>query len=74
MFRCQICSCVAPPRIAPAHLVLEKRARLYPARARANLLVRNHKREHTNDPGGQGEEIVREVLVCPECARRHGAT
>jgi hypothetical protein len=74
MFRCQLCWCAVGPRTAAAHLVVEKRARRYSLRTRANLVVRKHKKHHTDDPGGNGQEIVREVLVCPACARRHSAT
>jgi hypothetical protein len=55
-------------------VVLVKRIRQYPPRAKANLVVREKKEHYTDDPGGSGREIAREVLVCPECARRHGAT
>ena len=73
MFRCQLCSCVVPPRTRVRRLVLDRRTRKYPARPKANLVVRNHKKQHTDDPGGQGYEIAREVLVCPACANRRGA-
>ena len=44
-----------------------------PDRARANLVVRDGKARHTDDPGGQGFQITREVVVCPDCARKCGA-
>jgi hypothetical protein len=74
MFRCQLCSCVVPPRTRVRRLVLDQRTRQYPARPRANLVVRDGKKHHTDDPGGKGHEVGREVLVCPACARKHGAT
>jgi hypothetical protein len=73
MFRCPLCGCVAPPRTSPRSLCVRRRPRKYPARPRVNLVVRHGKARHTDDPGGEGHEAVREVLVCPECARRHGA-
>jgi hypothetical protein len=74
MFRCQLCSCVVPPRTRVRRLVLKRRTRQYPARSRVNLVVRDGKKYHTDDPGGEGHEVAREVLVCPACARRQGAT
>jgi hypothetical protein len=74
MFRCPLCSCVVPPRTRVRRLVLDRRTRQYPVRPKANLVVRKGKEHHTDDPGGTGHETVREVLVCPDCARRHGAT
>jgi hypothetical protein len=73
MFRCPLCSCVVGPRTPPQRLLLERRTRSYPYRSRANEFARDHKRHVTDDPGGNGSEVVREVLVCPECARRHAA-
>jgi hypothetical protein len=69
-----LCSCVAPPGARVHRLTLERRARKYPPRPKANRVVRHHKGHHTDDPGGKGQEIVREVVVCPECAGRNGAT
>jgi hypothetical protein len=44
---------------------------------RANSFVRlneqgKRKEYHVDDPGGQGEEIIQEVIVCPACAARQG--
>jgi hypothetical protein len=78
MFRCQFCQCVVPPRTPCHHLVLEWRPRKYPYRLRANVIVRKRapdkkpKKEYRDDPGGEGEEIVREVIVCPDCVARNG--
>ena len=27
---------------------------------------------HTDDPGGEGQEVVEEVIVCPACAAKNG--
>jgi hypothetical protein len=72
MFRCQLCGCVVRPRTPARHVVVQRRARKYPARGRANLVVRNRKSNHTDDPGGAGSEVAREVLACPACAARNG--
>ncbi|MBS2028496.1 MAG: hypothetical protein JST54_11370 [Deltaproteobacteria bacterium] len=47
---------------------METRPRTYPARADANVVWIDGKARTRNDPGGQGEEIVREVKLCPACA------
>jgi hypothetical protein len=46
----------------------------YPARPKANQFFRDGKEHQTDDPGGSGSEIAGEVLVCPDCGRRYGAT
>jgi hypothetical protein len=30
------------------------------------------KEYHTDDPGGEGKEVVKEVTVCPACAVQNG--
>ena len=77
MFRCQLCQCVVPPRTPCHHLVLDRRKRQYPYRSGANTFIRTNesgkrKEYHTDDPGGEGYEVVREVIVCPACAARNG--
>lgn len=77
MFRCQLCRCVVPPRTPCQRLVLKGRTKKYPYRSRANTFVRTtetgkRKEYHTDDPGGEGQEIVQEVIVCPSCAARNG--
>ncbi len=77
MFRCQVCQCVVPPQTPVHRLVLRRRRKAYPHRSRANLFVRTneagrHKEYHTDDPGGEGHEVVEEVIVCPACASRNG--
>jgi hypothetical protein len=58
--------------------VLERRAKQYPYRPRANVVIirpkdgKKKKKEHRDDPGGQGTEIVREVMACAECAAKAG--
>ena len=82
MFRCQLCSCVVPPRTRARRVVIATRARRYAFRREANvhryMEMKNgrpkHKEELTDDPGGLGQEIVREIKVCPACAERRGAT
>lgn len=77
MFRCQLCQRVVPPRTPSQHLILKRRSKAYPYRCRANSFVRTNetgkrKEYHTDDPGGQGQEVVQEVIVCPACAAQNG--
>jgi len=39
------------------------------AQPRRKSTPRGKKSYHADDPGGVGMEIVREILVCPDCAR-----
>jgi hypothetical protein len=77
MFCCQLCQRVVPPRTPCQRLVLIRRSKKYPYRPSANTLIRTNeqgkRKEHqTDDPGGQGQEIVKEVIVCPICAAQNG--
>jgi hypothetical protein len=57
---------------------LQRRSREYPYRSRANVVVRKRandkkpRKEYRDDPGGDGQEIVQEMIVCPECAEKNG--
>ena len=73
MFRCQLCQCIVPPRTPSQRLVLNWRRKEYPYRSRANTFVRTdekgkRKEYHSDDPGGKGQEVAKEVIVCPTCA------
>ena len=77
MFRCQLCQAVVPPRTPCHHVILDRRRKVYPYRSGANTFVRTNesgkrKEYHTDDPGGEGHEVIREVIVCPACAARNG--
>lgn len=67
MYRCDLCNRIVAAGNRAANLVLEHRQRRYPPRAKANPIRRNGKKKRTDDPGGTGSEIVREVKVCPAC-------
>src|SRR5262245_4899829 len=70
MYVCQCCQATLPPR-TPAHrLPIARRHRRYPSRPKANRVLRNGREIFIPDPGGEGHEIVRERLVCPDCMRR----
>jgi len=77
MFHCQLCQGVVPPRTPSQRLVVQSRKKEYPFRFQANTFTRlndNGKRKefHTDDPGGIGQEIVKELIVCPDCAAKNG--
>lgn len=75
--QCGICSTQTKPREKVSRIVVETREKTYPYRSDANSFVRSEKvgdiylqgkKEKSNDPGGKGWEIVREVIVCSSCA------
>ena len=73
MFRCQLCQCIVPARTPSQRLVLNWRRKEYPYRSRANTFIRTtetgkRKEYHSDDPGGKGQEVAKEVIVCPACA------
>jgi hypothetical protein len=77
MFRCPLCQRVVPPRTPAQHLVVRQRRRAYPYRSRANSFIRTNeagkrKEYHTDDPGGEGQEVIQEVIACPACAAQNG--
>jgi len=68
LYRCQVCSAVVRAN-TPAHRkVVETRRRKYLFREKANLFMKEGRLKKTDDSGGVGDEIVREILVCPSCA------
>lgn len=76
MFLCGLCGGVSPPRTPAAKIVTARRDVRYVPRSRANRLFRldsqgKVKERFTDDRGGVGWEIAREVLACPTCAARN---
>jgi len=74
MFRCQNCDTVVPAG-TPAHkIVTQTREKEYAQREAApdnrRRFGRRFRRSRIIDPGGHGHEIVREIMVCPECAEQ----
>jgi len=66
MFRCEKCGSTGK---RPNRLVVEKRDVTYPERQWCNREVKRLKSdpEHRHDPGGEGWEIAREMIVCDVC-------
>lgn len=78
MFRCQLCDRVVGPGTRTHKVVTQTREKEYAARGRpprAWQPRRGGPRMRSSKPtaydkGGQGREIVQELMVCPDCARR----
>lgn len=77
MYRCQVCGTVVPPRTPCHRVAVRMRPASYPVRSEVNRVVRlvngRHKAKYTDDPGGTGAEVVREVIACPRCANGRAA-
>jgi hypothetical protein len=71
MYRCQLCKKVVPPRTKAHRITVETRLRRYPFQFNVGTFRRNGKLYFRSDPGGEGREIVREVIACPDCAAQH---
>jgi hypothetical protein len=74
MYRCQLCQKVAPAGTRPTKMVVETRAKEYEARGRAPRESRGPSRFREPpgpyDRGGAGRETVKELTLCPDCAKR----
>lgn len=72
MYRCQICGCAVGPRVPSVRLVVETRPVKHPYRPKSKKtwVFQKGKWEYDWQPdyGGQGSEIVREVVACLACA------
>jgi hypothetical protein len=74
-FICGVCSIYTKPGIKATHVVLETRPKIYPPRPNAHIFIPKDQPHHkmiTDDPGGVGTEIVKEVLACPACGKAAG--
>jgi hypothetical protein len=77
MYRCQLCGGAAPAGTRAVKVVVAVRSRAYPFRRDANTVRKQNLRtgkwewKTTDDPGGAGWEIDREVTACPGCAAAH---
>jgi ribosomal protein S14 len=69
VYVCEICKRAIGPNI-PSHLLpIKVRRKQYPFRSAANKYTDpiSGRIKRTDDPGGQGQEIVRELRVCRSC-------
>lgn len=67
MYRCQICKKVIPANTKAIRVPVETRTRQYPPRQKE--VTRGRTRKTITIPGGTGQEIVREKVACPACAK-----
>lgn len=71
MYRCDECNVVVGPNVR-SFTKFETRRKVYPFREKANWSYKkegdNIKYVQTNDPGGIGQEISRELRVCESCS------
>ncbi len=75
MYRCDSCGKCPPPKTPCKRVVVEKARFLHPERPRAKkgmIVLKNGKKKMVwiPDPGGWGDQIVREAKMCPHCASR----
>jgi hypothetical protein len=69
MFKCQNCQIIVPTTISAQRVVVERRYKVYPLRKRAiRAINKEGKPVLVDDEGGEGWEIARELIVCPDCA------
>lgn len=68
MIKCGICNGQTATEEKVVRVVLETRPATYPYRNKVHRYVKDGKVEWNDDPGGKGQEIVREVLAHKECA------
>ena len=80
-YRCQICNDKVAHKSAAIRLILDKRIKYYPYRPKANpgyqtkngqllqpLRKSRRQSDRTDDPGGRGWEMAKEIYVCQSCS------
>lgn len=67
MYRCEQCNEVVGPRIPQVRVVAETRVRQYPFREKVNAVNKRGRLVWVDDAGGEGREVVRELVLCPRC-------
>ena len=70
MYKCQQCNQVVPAKTKANRITVETRYKQYPFRAKVMRQIEAGKVKMADDPGGTGYEIVRELVVCPDCAAK----
>jgi len=73
MYACELCHSIVLTKTPSTLLTIQTCKRTYPARSKANKLLDpkhpgKHRKIFTDDPGGTGLTILKEIRVCPKCA------
>lgn len=69
MFKCGLCELTSKPGEKAVHVVTETRKSVYPFRQGANRFTSlEGEKMESDDPGGRGTEIVKEILSHQKCA------
>lgn len=68
MFICENCGKQVAEGVKATKVVILAESHVFPFRRHANTLYREGKVVHTNDNGGVGLQIVKELTVGPCCA------
>lgn len=69
MITCGLCGQQTKPGENTFRVVTEWREKTYPRREKANRFRKDRKMETSDDPGGVGYEIAKEVGACGDCYR-----
>jgi len=68
MFICQNCLSKISANQPSFNYTIQKRTKIYPKRLKANVFIdEKGKEKKSDDPGGQGFEIVKQIRVCKKC-------
>ena len=75
MYQCEVCGHITPPRTPSEKITVVTRNAVYPFRPKVfgcwkRLPGGGSKFTRTDDKGGTGPQVVRELTACPECAPR----
>jgi len=70
MFNCHGCQKPSKPHESMTRVPVKTRAASYPFRKDANSRKVGGQIEKKPDKGGQGTETVKEVKLCPRCAKQ----
>jgi hypothetical protein len=63
------CKRLVGPRVPQHHIIIEVRRVEFPRRAKVHTRIESDgKRKPVDDPGGEGDQIAREITVCPKCS------
>jgi hypothetical protein len=68
VYRCEVCREAIGPRVAAVRVVVEWRKVVFPFRKEVNRFWSGGREHWSDDPGGEGLQVAREITACPECA------